>query len=114
MAKPRKQRQWATSRRWTEQLARDALAALEDSGESLAAFASREGLSAGRLYRWRARLGEQSAPAFVEIRPRECAGEHRSGVFEVVVRSGRMVRVPSDFDALSLQRLLAVIEADLC
>jgi transposase-like protein len=86
------------------------LSALEESGESLASFAKREGLSPERLYRWRRKLTKQ---AFVEIE-RAPVRTEGAGVLEVVVATGRVVRVPPDFDADALQRLLAVLEADAC
>ena len=86
------------------------LSALEQSGESLAAFAKREGLSSERLYRWRAKLSKQ---AFVEVR-HEPARTETVDVLEVVVATGRVVRVPRDFDAGALRRLLAVLEASAC
>lgn len=105
-----KRSSWARSGRWTEHEARELLGAVEESGESLAAFARREGFSAERLYRWRRKLTGQ---AFVEVE-RESAGIDGCGVLEVVVATGRVVRVPRDFDAVALQRLLAVLEADPC
>jgi len=114
MAKRRRWRASATSRRWTEQIAREVLAALEDSGESLAAFARREGISAKRLYRWQARLSAATAIGFVELRPRTDATAGGAGVFEIVVGSGRSVRVPPDFDAVALRRLLDVLEDVPC
>jgi transposase-like protein len=84
------------------------LAELERSGASLAAFARREGLSAERLYRWRARLTKTRA-TFVEIRP-DVVVSATGGVLEVVLAGGRAVRVPSDFDEVALRRLIAVLE----
>ena len=83
------------------------LADLERSGASLAAFARREGLSAERLYRWRARL-TKTEPTFIEIRPE--AALSTGGMLEVVLAGGRTVRVPSDFDEVALRRLIAVLE----
>ena len=112
MAKQTRRAAWATSERWTERQAREALGALDASGESVAAFAARAGVSAWRLYHWRARLSEQPA-AFVEVQP---DAEPRGGgcVFEVVLRGGRVVRVPSEFDGGVLRRLVAVLEGDAC
>ena len=84
------------------------LTALARSGESLAAFAKREGLSAERLYRWRARLREAT---FVEVVHESSVG---GCVIELVVGGDRVVRVPSGFDEATLRRLLAVLEADAC
>ena len=87
------------------------LGAVEESGESLAAFAKREGFSAERLYRWRRKLSKQ---AFVEIERMPVGSDDGGGVLEVVVATGRVVRVPPDFDAVALQRLIAVLETDAC
>jgi transposase-like protein len=48
--------------RWTEQDARDALAALHRSGTSVRAFATEHGLDPQRLYSWRRRLGKAEVP----------------------------------------------------
>ena len=101
-------------------MALEALGAFERSGLSLQAFAEREGVSAVRLGRWRRRLEAElgSAPAFVEV----AAGSQRFGesatepasTFEVVLDSGRRVRVPVGFDEAALHRLLVVLEALPC
>ena len=104
---------WATSRRWTPQVAQEALQALDDSGASLAAFAQGEGISAERLYRWRSRLGRQTALGFVEVAA-ATVSEGGDGVMEIVVTSGTLVRVSPDFNALALRRLLAVLRDEPC
>jgi lambda repressor-like predicted transcriptional regulator len=94
------------------------LAALEDSGLTMAAFAVREGLDRQRLRRWRRVLGAPSrGPLFEEIPRHEvlAAGAvvtepEAVGVLEVVLASGRVVRVPPAFDAPTLRRLLAVLD----
>ncbi len=57
----RKQRQ-----QWTEQDAREALAELARTGESIAEFARRRGVSGERVRYWRKRLGN-GAPVFVAV-----------------------------------------------
>jgi transposase-like protein len=104
---PRKRRAGdVRRRRWTEADARSTLASLEASGLSVAAFAAREGLSAQRLHRWRHRLAENdvAAPAFIEI-PRQVVG-----VVEVVLRSGRVLRVSESIDGAVLRRIAASLE----
>jgi hypothetical protein len=86
------------------------------------AFAIREGLDPQRLSRWRRRLGSPVSIEFEEVLPTVLATAlDGSGVrapqerLEVVLRSGRVVRVPDSFDARSLRRLLEVIdEAGAC
>ena len=59
-------RELGASRRWTEEEARDALAALEASGESVNAFGRRLGIVPQRLLWWRSRLGRVT-PSFVPV-----------------------------------------------
>ena len=83
------------------------------SGLTAKAYGAREGINPGTLTYWKWRLGrgqrELQGPTaelsnFVEIRTVSDAG------FEVEVARGRRVRVPSSFDAVSLRRLLDVLE----
>ena len=109
---------YLTRRRWTVDEAQEALAAQERSGLRLRAFATREGLDAQRLERWRRRLAEVAAPAFEEVTPPEAAATPHDDVgvtaqrerFEIVLREGRVVRVPDSFDASSLRRLLEILD----
>jgi len=118
MPKPRARRSstYLTRRRWTEEDARQALAAMNQSGLELTAFAIGEGLDPQRLTRWRHRLARTPAPAFEEILPGvttpfdgSVAGRAQER-FEIVLSSGRIVRVHESFDAGALRRLLAVLE----
>ena len=100
---------FTTRRYWTSADAQSALSALAVSGLSLAKFAEREGLVAERLYRWRRQLGAASTdvakpPAFIEVRPRA------SVPVEIVLRSGRTLRVSESIDAPALRRLVEVLE----
>jgi hypothetical protein len=102
-----------TRRRWTISDARSALAAWDASGASLRDFAIRAGLDVYRLYRWRRRLVAQDSisaakvsPEFVELRPREVQP------VEVVLPSGRVLRVPETIDAAALLRLVRALEED--
>src|SRR5262249_27963556 len=100
------------SRRWTPADARAVFVEQAASGLSLNAFAEREGIDAWRLYRWRRRLDERTAPAtrasatkakkarsaaapaptpaVIELRPSTQRAEH----IEVVLASGVTLRVP--------------------
>ncbi len=120
MQKPRARRPltYFTRRRWTEDEARQVLVAWEESGLELTAFAIGEGLDPQRLTRWRRRLAATSSPTFEEIVPHVITAPIESdataGVarerFEIVLPSGRVVRVPESFDASALRRLLLVVE----
>jgi len=77
------------------------------------AFAMREGLDPQRLYRWRRRLATEAAagateaiPVFVELRPRDVHP------VEVVLRSGRVLRVAETIDPSALLRLARALEDD--
>lgn len=95
-------------RRWTDDDARAALAAWDASGMSMAAFAQHEGLDVQRLYRWRRQLAHvpiaSRTAEFVELRPR--AVEH----VEVVLRSGRVLRVSETIQPSLLTRLASALE----
>ena len=101
---------WRTRRRWTADDAQAAFDAQARSGLSLTCFAAREGLEVHRLYRWSRRLEDPGdrPTGFVEVTAAVAArGEVR---FDVVLRSGQVVRVPEGFDALELRRLVAALE----
>jgi hypothetical protein len=102
MPKSRSLPSYRNRRRWTEDHARLALRALERSGLSLAAFAARDGLDAQRLRNWRKRLGTR--PTFVEIAQRE--PEH----VEIVLRSGRTLRVRATIERAVLASLIEALE----
>lgn len=105
-------------RRWTAEDAKQALTALKQSGLSPSAFAAREGLDAQRLWRWRRQLGAPAATAFEEIVRHDAAsgfdGETPAPPererFEIVLTSGRVVRVPASFDATVLRQLLTIVD----
>lgn len=102
---------YLTRRRWTEADARAALEAFERAGLSERAFALREGIERQRLARWRLRLkwkpsSTTRALSFVEVRPRTPER------VEVVLRSGRILRVAEEIDATALSRLVDVLEQD--
>ena len=106
------------SHRWTAEDAKEVLLALDQSGLSVYAFALREGLSPHRLWRWRRELGASAAPAFEEIVRHDTAsgpeGEATAAAkrerFEIVLGSGRVVRVPASFDPSALRQLLAIVD----
>jgi transposase-like protein len=102
-------------RRWTEAEARAALAAWEGSGVSLAEFARHNGLEVQRLARWRRRLAAerggtraQAAPEFIEVHA-EGSGTAR-GTIEVVLRSGRVLRVAETIAPSVLEQLASALE----
>jgi hypothetical protein len=101
---------WA---KWAKRVER-----LERSGLSVRTFAAREGLKAGSLSFWKWKLARgasrpTTAPVaplkFVELTAAALQAP-AAAVFEVVLRSGRTVRVAGGFDAAELARLVVVLE----
>ena len=105
-------------RRWTAEHAKQALTALEQSGLSPGAFAAREGLDVQRLWRWRRQFGAPTVTKFEEIVLRDPASDLDRAAppalererFEIVLTSGRLVRVPASFDATALRHLLTIVD----
>jgi hypothetical protein len=96
---------------WTEDEARAALDAWRSSGQSLAGFARRHQLGDERLRWWQRRLAEtdQRHGDEVALVPVTVLGAS-SASFEVVVGE-LVVRVPAEFDAAALRRLLDALSA---
>jgi transposase-like protein len=83
----------------------------ERSGLTLSEFARREDLVPATLYWWRRRLreAEGAAPAavsFTEVSGVVVVAAAGGRGFEVVLDGGTTVRVPEQFDAAALRRLL--------
>ncbi|MFI5302590.1 MAG: IS66 family insertion sequence element accessory protein TnpA, partial [Polyangiales bacterium] len=84
--------------------AREALAELAESGESVAQFARRRGVSAQRIYYWKKRIAESAAPAFVAV-PLTTA---RAGQIEIAT-DVITIRVREDLDAERLADILGAV-----
>ena len=120
MQKPRARSSptYLAHRRWTAEDARQALTAMDRSGLRPRAFAIQEGLDPQRLTRWRRQLAWPASPAFEEILPvvtsatvdRDAVLDVERERFEIVLPSGRVVRVPASFEASALRRLLDVVD----
>jgi hypothetical protein len=103
--------------RWTEQDARNALAALQRSGKSVSVFAAERGLDPQRLYAWRRRLGKAEPTTFRELTVRpspRISVVDGEAPFEIALPSRVVVRVPASFNAAALARLLEVLQARAC
>lgn len=115
--------------KWDEDRARQAVEQWRASGETVAKYARKHGLSAWTLYDWRKRLGEQSPSTAEPSEPGPTTRQATRGAFlpvrvaqvstaahgvatpmEVVLAGGRVVRVGSDFDGAALRRLVAALE----
>lgn len=108
---PRQLPSYSAHRRWSVADARAALAGLAASGLSMAKFAVREGLDVERLRRWRRRLESvpvARATTFVELR------QQAPESIEIVLRSGRVLRVAESVDPTALLRLIDALERSSC
>jgi transposase-like protein len=100
-----------------EQYWRRLLAQRQRSGLSVRAFCQLHGLSEPRFYVWRRTLAVRDAAAvhFAPVRivpdptPETAADSDRTGL-ELVLGTGRRLRVGVGFDGPTLQRLLALLE----
>jgi transposase-like protein len=102
--------------RWTEEDAREVIAALNRSGQPVGAFAAEHSLDPQRVYLWRRRLGGAERTTFRELVVRPSVSQEVEGApFEITLPSGAIVRVPASFDSTALARLLKVLaQADGC
>jgi len=90
----------------------------ERSGQT---FAEERGVSAWTLYKWRGKLNRSRRRARRDgdgggLLAIDVVGSSGSSVawpngFEIVLQDGRVVRVPSDFDADRLGELLSVLSS---
>lgn len=96
--------------KWYRALLRDQ----ERSGLSVLEFARRRGMPASNLYWWRKRLRkqEEATGGLVAVRviedpvgPARC----EQG-FELSLKDGQVLRIPSGFDESDLRRLLQVLD----
>jgi len=111
----------------------------QSSGQSVRAFCRQEGLKESAFFFWRRELALQDRADAASPPPPSCkrktsspveptgaaarflpvqvvAGHdpRRAGDIEIVLGSGRAVRVPPQFDRQTLADLLAVLEAPSC
>jgi hypothetical protein len=103
-----------------ERIWRDAISRWQRSGQTIRGFCREHGLSEFSFYAWRrtiARRDESLAcvtavdrePVFVPVRLTPTATV-AAVPLELVLSSGRIVRVSPGFDAATLQALLAILE----
>src|SRR5713226_3545115 len=79
------------------------------SGLSVAAFCQRYGVDEGRFYAWRRILARRDAEqaTFIPVQVLADNGSAADADLEVLLASGRRLRVPRGFDAATLRQLLA-------
>ena len=90
-----------------EQFWRDMLLLWQASGQTIRAFCHTQRLSEPSFYAWRRIIAqrERQQPAFVPVHVTPTT----SIPLELVLATGRVVRVPPGFDADSLRQLIAVL-----
>lgn len=91
------------------------LADHELSDMSLAAFARQRGVPAWRLYEARRRARrtlelDAPEPVLVPVQVKDAASPTSGASIEVELPTGRVLRVPADFDPAALARLTQVLE----
>jgi hypothetical protein len=88
------------------------------SGLSVRAWCRKHHLNEAGFYAWRKELARREAercePAFVPVRVTEDAPAVASGPIEIVLTSGRRVRVSGPVDRQMLADVLAVLEEGGC
>jgi transposase len=108
-----------------EQFWRDHVAGWKSSGLSLRLYSEHHGLKAGTLGYWNSRLkaqaaapltssaGSETVATFLAVHVAEPAvsvSEPRDDRIELVLKGGSVLRVGRGFDAMTLDRLLDVVE----
>lgn len=107
------------TRPWREQeqartleAGRELMRRWRESGQSAQEFCREHGIPSQRLGYWRSRLGEngvkEAGPQFVAVRVREAASE---AAIQVVLRSGRLVRVHGAVDSETVRAVIEAAEA---
>lgn len=100
---PRKEQQW---RQWLRRWQR--------SGLNVAAFCRQQGLPAPRFHAWRRILARRDAEqaVWVPVQILQEPAALRDSAVEVLLASGRRLRVPPGFDAATFRQVLAVLEEE--
>jgi transposase-like protein len=98
-------------RRWRVADARAVLDAQVASGLSVCQFARQQGLDPQRLHRWRHQLNGRgvAGTTFVELGHSALAAQPTQPI-EVVLCSGRVLRVAESVDVIALKRLARALE----
>lgn len=92
------------------------LAQHDRSGLSVRAFCELHGLSEASLYAWRRTLEERDSAKvhFVAVHlapePKPITTDGSAGAVELVLATGRRLRIGPGFDGPTLKRLLALLE----
>ncbi len=109
-----------------EQFWRQAIEEWQQSGQSVTAFCQQRQLQVQSFFRWRKLLAVRDQPGqpaeatttssalFLPVQLRPPAPSCHEQPFEVVLASGRVLRVRPGFDPAQLRLLLGVLEGASC
>lgn len=117
---PKKLKQIAAKKRWSEADARVVLAAWRESGQSQEAFCKKIGIGTWRLWQWKKRLGDTAGkphPRFVPVSlvNNGAAGSQSEGVtVEIVLPRGLKVRTGTGFNPEKVAELVFALERGAC
>ena len=113
-----------TRRRWSEAEKRRIVEEASGSCTNVSAVARRHGIKPALLYRWKkelagtvpaARGSVDLVPVTVAERPEDVppppASDATGSMIEITLGNGRTLKVSADLDAVTLQRLLSIIDA---
>jgi len=106
----------AKAARATAEMWQDRVDRWSASGLTAARFAAVEGLNQHTLAWWKCQLGKRVASkpslamSFVALQEAAPVAPAASEPFEVLLASGHRVRVPPEFDAAALARLIEALE----
>jgi hypothetical protein len=106
-----------------ERLWREAIRRWQHSGQTIREFCRQEKLKEGSFHSWRRTIARrdrsvasatprQHKPTFVPLRVTPTPTAAAAVPLELVLDSGRVVRVSPGFDAATLQALLAILEEE--
>ncbi|QDU92266.1 IS66 family insertion sequence element accessory protein TnpA [Lignipirellula cremea] len=85
---------------------RDVVERQAESGLTVAAFCRQEQISPPSFFAWRKKLTCREKPRFVPV---TISAPASAANFEIRLKGGAVVTVPSEFDEASLRRLLQVV-----
>jgi hypothetical protein len=97
---------------WKERKWRQAVRDWQRSGLSVRVFCMRRGLQEASFYAWRRELAkrDRESSTFVPVQVVTEGNADGGGMLEVVLGSGRTIRVAPGFDSATLRQLVAALE----
>ncbi len=102
-----------SKRYWRVEDAERVLAALRESGSSVAAFAREHGVNEARLLRWRQRLRKMVTPRFHPVKVVRTSAVAESPI-ELVLVGGERLVLRTGFDPTMLRQIKQALEGSVC